>query len=54
MTKRHIALALKFVVSGGLIWFLIDGVDLGAARDRILGADHDPYFMTSPLLSEGL
>ena len=40
MTKRHIALALKFVVSGGLIWFLIDGVDLGAARDRILGADH--------------
>ncbi len=39
MTKKHIALALKFMVSGGLIWMLIDGVDLGAARDRILGAD---------------
>ena len=40
MTKRHIALALKFAVSGGLIWYLIDDVDLGAARDSILGADH--------------
>jgi glycosyltransferase 2 family protein len=39
MTKKHIALALKFMVSGGLIWWLIDGVDLGAARDRIIGAD---------------
>ncbi len=39
MTKKHIALALKFMVSGGLIWVLVDGVDLGAARDRILDAD---------------
>ncbi|MBL6933584.1 MAG: flippase-like domain-containing protein [Rhodospirillales bacterium] len=39
MSKKHIFLALKFIVSGGLIWMLIDGVDLGAARDRIMSAD---------------
>ncbi|MBC8267715.1 MAG: flippase-like domain-containing protein [Rhodospirillaceae bacterium] len=39
MSKKHIALALKFLVSGGLIWMLVDGIDLGAARDRILAAD---------------
>ena len=39
MSKKHIALALKFLVSGGLIWMLVDGINLGAARDRILAAD---------------
>ena len=39
MSKKHIALALKFLVSGGLIWMLVDGIDLGAARDKILDAD---------------
>lgn len=39
MSKKHIALALKFLVSGGLIWLLVDGIDLGAARDRILAVD---------------
>jgi len=39
MSKKHIILALKFLVSGGLIWMLVDGVDLGAARDRILAVD---------------
>jgi len=39
MSKKHIYLALKFLVSGGLIWFLIDGIDLGAASARILDAD---------------
>ena len=39
MSKKHIALGLKFLVSGGLIWLLVDGIDLGAAKDRILGAD---------------
>ncbi len=37
--KKNIALVVKFIVSGGLIWMLLNGVDLGAARDRILGAD---------------
>ncbi len=32
-------LALKFLVSGGLIWFLIDGIDLGEAGERILNAN---------------
>jgi uncharacterized membrane protein YbhN (UPF0104 family) len=39
MSRKHIVLALKFVVSGGLIWFLIDGIDLGAASARILDVD---------------
>ena len=39
MSRKHITLALKFLVSGGLIWFLIDGIDLGAASARILVAD---------------
>ena len=39
MSKKHIILSLKFLVSGGLIWFLIDGIDLGVASARILDAD---------------
>jgi uncharacterized protein (TIRG00374 family) len=39
MRKNNIILALKFLVSGVLIWFLIDGIDLGAASVRILSAD---------------
>jgi glycosyltransferase 2 family protein len=39
MRKNNIILALKFLVSGALIWFLIDGIDLGAASVRILDAD---------------
>ncbi len=39
MSRKHIILALKFLVSVGLIWFLIDGIDLGVASARILGAD---------------
>jgi glycosyltransferase 2 family protein len=39
MSKKHFILTLKFLLSGGLIWMLVDGIDLGAARDRILDAD---------------
>lgn len=39
MRKNNIILALKFLVSGTLIWFLIDSIDLGAASARILGAN---------------
>ncbi len=39
MSRTHITLALKFLVSGGLIWFLVGGIDLGAASERILVAD---------------
>jgi glycosyltransferase 2 family protein len=39
MRKNNIILALKFLVSGALIWFLIDGIDLGAASVLILSAD---------------
>ena len=39
MSKKYIILTLKFLVSGGLIWFLVDGIDLGLASARILDAD---------------
>ena len=39
MSKKNIILALKFLVSSVLIWFLIDGIDLGMASARILKAD---------------
>lgn len=39
MTKKNILIALKVAISGGLIWFLLSNVDLGAAKDRVLAAD---------------
>ena len=39
MKKKHIILVLKFFVSGGLIWLLVDGVELGSAANKILTAD---------------
>jgi len=39
MSKKVIIFALKFLVSVGLIWFLVDGIDLGDASDRILNAN---------------
>ncbi len=35
MLKKWISVALKFAVSGLLIWFLIDSIDIAAARDRL-------------------
>ena len=40
MTKNQILVILKVIVSGGLIWFLLSSIDIGAAKDRILGADN--------------
>lgn len=39
MTKNQLLVILKVAVSGGLIWFLLSSIDIGAARDRILDAD---------------
>lgn len=39
MHKRHIVLMLKILVSGWLIWMLVDRIDLEVARDKILGAE---------------
>ncbi len=36
MLKKRLPLALKFLVSGLLIWFLLANVDLDAARERVL------------------
>lgn len=39
MSKKWLALALKFMVSGVLIWFLISKIDLGEAKERLAGVD---------------
>ena len=39
MSKKWLALALKFLVSGFLIWFLLSNIDLGAAKVRLLEID---------------
>ncbi len=39
MSKKWLALTLKFLVSGFLIWFLISKIDLGEAKDRLAGVD---------------
>lgn len=39
MTKKNLLIAFKIAISGGLIWFLLSSVDLGAAKDRVLDAD---------------
>ena len=36
MFKKRLPLALKFLVSGLLIWFLLANVDLDAAKERVL------------------
>jgi len=36
MIKKWLALALKFVVSGALIWFLLSNIDLASAKARLL------------------
>ncbi|MFQ5765649.1 MAG: lysylphosphatidylglycerol synthase transmembrane domain-containing protein [Rhodospirillales bacterium] len=39
MSKKWLALALKFLVSGLLIWVLFANIDLGEAKARLLQAD---------------
>ncbi|MDA1088912.1 MAG: lysylphosphatidylglycerol synthase transmembrane domain-containing protein [Proteobacteria bacterium] len=48
MSKKLLALALKFLVSGFLIWFLISKIDLGEAKERLL--DADPLMLAAALL----
>jgi len=39
MSKKWLALALKFMVSGFLIWFLMTKIDLGEAKERLADVD---------------
>ncbi len=39
MSKKWLALALKFLVSGFLIWFLTKGIDFSSAAQRVARAD---------------
>jgi uncharacterized protein (TIRG00374 family) len=45
MSKKTLLLALKFLVSGLLIWFLLSKIDLGAAKARIV--DVDPWLFVA-------
>jgi len=38
MNKKTLALTLKFVISGSLIWYLLKNIDLNSVWDRMLGA----------------
>ena len=48
MSKKWLALVLKFLVSGFLIWFLISKIDLGEAKDRLV--DADPSMLAAAVL----
>ncbi|MDP4795743.1 MAG: flippase-like domain-containing protein [Rhodospirillales bacterium] len=50
MTKKQILIALKIVVSIGLMIILIRGIDLGAERDRIMAADISLMFASGAVL----
>ena len=39
MLKKSLAIALKILVSGALIWYLLKDIDLDAAQIRLQGAD---------------
>lgn len=39
MSKKAIALTIKFAISIGLFWYLLNNIDLGSALKRMLGAD---------------
>jgi hypothetical protein len=48
MSKKWLALTLKFLVSGFLIWFLTRGIDFSSAAQRITEAD--PLMLAAALL----
>ncbi|OEJ66632.1 lysylphosphatidylglycerol synthase transmembrane domain-containing protein [Magnetovibrio blakemorei] len=48
MSKKTLALTLKFLVSIGLIWYLLHNIDLGSAWKRILEAN--PVDLTAAVL----
>ena len=48
MSKKWLALALKFLVSGFLIWFLTKGIDFSSAARRV--AEADPVLLFSALV----
>jgi len=52
MNKKWIGVALKLLVSGGLIWLLVGSIDLEAAVDRILAAK--PWLIVAAIAAFGL
>ncbi len=48
MSKKWLALALKFMVSGFLIWFLTRGIDFGDAAKRL--TEIDPWMLVAAFL----
>lgn len=52
MSKKWLALTLKFLVSGFLIWFLLSNIDLGQAMTR--AAQADPKMLLAAMLVLGV
>ena len=51
MSKKHLALALKFGVSGALFWYLLRyKVDLGAAKARLIEVEIEMIFLAVGIL----
>jgi len=48
MSKKWLALALKFLVSGFLIWFLTRGIDFSSATQRV--AEADPLMLVAAVV----
>ncbi|NQV85263.1 MAG: flippase-like domain-containing protein [Rhodospirillales bacterium] len=48
MSKKWLAVALKFLVSGFLIWFLTKGIDFSSAAKRVTEAD--PWMLIAALV----
>ncbi|MBC8338600.1 MAG: flippase-like domain-containing protein [Rhodospirillales bacterium] len=48
MSKKWLAVALKFLVSGFLIWFLTRGIDFSSAAQRV--AEADPVLLLAAVL----
>jgi uncharacterized membrane protein YbhN (UPF0104 family) len=50
MNKKWLAFALKFALSGLLIWYLLNKIDLAAAWERVLGVALGPLALAAGLI----
>ncbi|MBI4968292.1 MAG: flippase-like domain-containing protein [Rhodospirillales bacterium] len=50
MSKKWLAFALKFALSGLLIWYLLSKIDLAAAWERVLGVAPVPLALAAGLM----
>jgi glycosyltransferase 2 family protein len=51
MSKKWLAIALKATVSGGLIWYLVSGIDLASLKSHIARVDVSLLVLATSVLS---